>query len=433
MTSSDNDPVDDSVYRLRDRDLLTLCVLALLALGVLMVQSASMGVVAATGDASTPMPDLLSWSSRGTRHALYAVLALLTFITASRFDYRKLAGDTPGRSGAVWFIVLAGILCVAVLIPGIGNVVKGARRWITLGPLTLQPSELAKWSVVTFLAWRLSRPAASSFLKGFLPTSALVGALCLLVVIEDFGTAALIGATAFCMMVAGPIRRLHLAIAVPPALLAAFWFVYSEPYRWRRIMAFLDPWAVPETDGYHVIQSLFSFAGGGWMGQGLGNGVQKLGYLPEDTTDFIFAVVCEELGLFGAILLAVAYLVILGVGYSGARRCDNAFGRLLAFGTVATLGLQAALNIAVATASVPTKGMALPLVSAGGSGLVTTAFMLGLLYSVCRGGKPATTVTTHDDGEWQRLVDDRKSTLVNALQDDPPAPKHSDVDADAAS
>lgn len=405
--SSDNETVDDSVYRLRDRDLLALCVIALLALGVLMVQSASMGVTPVPGEPSMDMPNLLNWSARGSRHCLYAVLALLTFITVSRFDYRKLVGATAALSPAVWFIGLAGVLSLAVLVPGIGTVVNGARRWISVGPLTLQPSELAKWSVVMFLAWRLSRPGASSLFKGFLPTSLVAGALCLLVVIEDFGTAALIGATAFCMMVAGPVRRLHLAIAVPPALLAAFWFVHSEPYRWRRIIAFLDPWAVPETDGYHVIQSLFSFAGGGWMGQGLGNGVQKLGYLPEDTTDFIFAVICEELGLSGAILVAIAYLVILGVGYSGARRCDNAFGRLLAFGIVATLGLQAAINIAVATASVPTKGMALPLVSAGGSGLVMTAFMLGLLYSICRGGGAATTVTDRDDGEWQRLVDDR--------------------------
>ena len=375
----------DSVYRLRDRDLLVLCVIALLALGVVMVQSAAMGVrpadaAAAAGDA----PGVWHWSSRGMRHGLYAALALLTFVTASRFDVRKLSGDTLKTTPVAWGLAGAALLCVLVLIPGVGTVVNGARRWITLGPLTLQPSELAKWGTIAFLAWRLSRPNAGDLVRGFLPTCAVVGVMCLLVVIEDFGTAALIGVSSFCLMVAGPTKLKHLAVAVPPALLAAFAFVYSEPYRWRRITAFLNPWDVPETDGYHVIQSLYSFAGGGWLGEGLGNGVQKLGYLPEDTTDFIFAVICEELGLAGAAVLGLSYLIILGVGFSGARRCDNPFGRLLAFGIVATLGLQASINIAVATASVPTKGMALPLVSAGGSGLVTTAFMLGLLYSVCR-------------------------------------------------
>ncbi len=399
----------DSVYRLRDRDLLVLCVIALLALGVVMVQSAAMGVRATDAAAAAQdLPGLWNWSSRGTRHALYAALALLTFITASRFDVRKLEGTTIRNAPVLWALAGAALLCMLVLIPGVGTVVNGARRWITLGPLTLQPSELAKWGTIAFLAWRLSRPEAGDLLRGFLPTCGVVGGMCLVVVIEDFGTAALIATASFCLMAAGPTKAKHLAVAVPPALLAAFAFVYSEPYRWRRITSFLNPWDVPETDGYHVIQSLYSFAGGGWLGQGLGNGVQKLGYLPEDTTDFIFAVICEELGLAGAAVLGLAYLIILGVGYSGARRCEHPFGRLLAFGIVATLGLQASINIAVATASVPTKGMALPLVSAGGSGLVTTAFMLGLLYSVCRNEPtPLPAVDEWIDGEDAPDVDAR--------------------------
>ena len=369
----------DSIYGLRDRDLLVACVLGLLALGVVMVQSAAVNVAPGVGEATPPLWD---WSGRGTRHALFAALAALTFLTASRLDFRRL------RPLAPWGLAVAAVLCLIVLIPGVGTAVNGSRRWLSLGPLTLQPSETAKWATVAFLAARLVRSDAASLTRGFLPNAAAVGGVCLLVVIEDFGTAALIATAAFCMLIVGPTRRLHLAVAVPPALLAAFWFVRSEPYRWRRITSFLDPWAVPETDGYHVIQSLYSFAGGGWTGRGLGNGVQKLGYLPEDTTDFIFAVISEELGLFGCALVAVAYLTLLGVGYAAARRCSDPFGRLLAFGVVATLGLQAAINLAVATASVPTKGMPLPLVSAGGSGLVLTGLMLGLVYSVCRDETP---------------------------------------------
>ena len=373
---SDKPIVDDSIYRLRDRDLLTLAVLALLALGVIMVQSAAMNV----GTAS-----LWQWSERGTRHALYAALALLTFITVSRLDYRKLDGKSALSSPAVWMVVIALGLCAAVLLPGVGVAVNGARRWIVFGQVRIQPSEVAKWAVVLFLAWRLSRPGMQSFWRGFVPTCAVIGALCLLVVVEDFGTAALIGLAAFVILIAGGARWWHLAISVPPALVAAAAFVMAEPYRWRRMTSFLDPWAAPETDGYHMIQSLYSFASGGWMGLGLGNGVQKLGYLPEDTTDFIFAVICEELGIFGAALVAVLYLTILAVGWSAAKKAPDGFGRMLCFGTAATLGLQASLNIAVATASVPTKGMSLPLVSAGGSGLIMTAIMLGLVYSVCRG------------------------------------------------
>ena len=399
--------MDDSIYRLRDRDLLSLCVLALLALGVIMVQSAAMNVGAAA---------LWQWSERGSKHALFAVLALLTFVTVSRLDYRKVAGETWLKSPAVWGMGIAIALCAAVLVPGVGEVVNGARRWIVVGPVRIQPSEVAKWAAVLFLAWRLSRPGMTSFLSGYLPACALLGVLCLLVVVEDFGTAALIGLAGFVMLMAGPVKWWHLALSVPPALAAAFAFVAIEPYRWRRMTAFLDPYANPETDGYHMIQSLYSFAGGGVTGRGLGNGMQKLGYLPEDTTDFIFAVICEELGLFGAGLVAVLYLTILAVGWSAARRCPSAFGRLLCFGTVATLGLQASLNIAVATASVPTKGMSLPLVSAGGSGLILTAIMLGLVYSVCRG--EGSRLSGAEEGDFGKALFSREETAEEVVEED---------------
>lgn len=406
--------MDDSVYRLRDRDLLTLCVLALLALGVIMVQSAAMNV----GTAS-----LWQWSERGTRHALYAALALLSFITASRLDYRKLDGRHWVTAPAVWAMAIAIGLCVAVLVPSIGLAVNGARRWIVLGAVRIQPSEAAKWATVLFLAWRLSRPGMDSFWRGYLPTGCIIGALCGLIALEDFGTAALIALAAFVMLLTGRVKWWHLALSIPPALVAAGAFIAAEPYRWRRMTAFLDPWAAPETDGYHMIQSLFSFASGGWMGLGLGNGVQKLGYLPEDTTDFIFAVICEELGIFGAALVAVIYITILGVGWSAARKAPDGFGRLLCFGTAATLGLQAALNIAVATASVPTKGMSLPLVSAGGSGLVITAIMLGLVYSVCR-GEGSRLAQAEDEEAATIFVNPRR------VQDDPEEDDEIDADED---
>jgi cell division protein FtsW len=222
------------------------------------------------------------------------------------------------------------------------------------------------------------------FWTGFLLTLVPVGALCLLIVIQDFGTAALIAMCSLTMLLVGKVKLRHLLLVIPPALAAAYWFVAHKEYRWRRMTAFRDPWAAPQGEGYHMIQSLLSFATGGVTGRGLGNGIQKLGYLPEDTTDFIFAVICEELGLFGALLTVALYMGILYVAWQNVRQQRDGFGRMLAFGIGSMVGLQAMINIAVATVSVPTKGLSLPLVSAGGSGLVITCAALGLLYSVSR-------------------------------------------------
>lgn len=421
--SSDKPWVDDSVYRLRAQDVLTLSVLALLALGVLMVQSAAMNVASRWTIVGTPPDrettqtftidaygeakardwaiqrqiDIVSvepadadwqWTERGVRHSLYAAIAILTFLLVSRIDYARLLhwSNRTLTNPALWGMVLAIALCGLVLVPGIGHEVNGARRWIKLGPIQLQPSELAKWAVVIYLAWFFTRRPLdpNRFFLGVLPMLAPVGLLCLLVVIQDFGTAALIGLSALVILFVGGARLWQMALLIPPALAAAAWFVMSEPYRWRRMTAFLNPFESPREEGYHMIQSLLSFATGGLGGKGLGNGVQKLGYLPEDTTDFIFAVICEELGIAGALLVVTLYAAILLVSWHVARQRRDQFGRLLAFGVGAVIGLQAAINLAVATVSVPTKGLSLPLVSAGGTGLVITCAALGLLCSVTR-------------------------------------------------
>lgn len=371
--------METSIYRLRHQDILAICVLALLSLGVVMVQSAAMNVTGEVG---------WRWTERGTRHFFYALVAVGTFFAVGRIDYQRL---WPRRDGTWWNPVLwllgaAGVMCVLVLIPHVGIEVNGARRWLPLGLVQIQPSEVAKWAVVLFLAWFLTSGKADleRFFGGFVLSLVPVGLICLLVVIQDFGTAALIGLCALTMLLVGRVKWWHLAIAIPPALCAAAWFILAEKYRRTRMLAFLDPWASPEREGYHMIQSLLSFATGGVVGKGLGNGVQKLGYLPEDTTDFIFAVVCEELGLFGALLTIALYMGILYVAWQALNKKRDGFGRMLAFGVGSMVGLQATINIAVATVSVPTKGLSLPLVSAGGSGLIITCAALGLLYSALR-------------------------------------------------
>ncbi len=368
-----------SVFGIRSPHVLTLCVAVLLSIGVLMVASAMMNI---TGRAdANPL-----FNSVAFKHLVFSALALATFIGVGRFDYRLLLrGDALWKSPVLWALGAAILLSVAVLV--IGTEVNGAKRWIRVGPIQLQPSEVAKWTSVIFLAWWFARRRVpiEAFWRGFVVTAIPVGVLCLLTVIEDFGTAALIGVVAFAMFVVGGIRWWHLAIVTPPALGAAAFFVVGTAYRMRRMTSFLDPWANPRGDGYHMIQSLMSFASGGLGGRGLGNGIQKLGYLPEDTTDFVFAVVCEELGFFGAMTVVLMYLGILLVAVRAIRssRLDP-FGKLLAFGLTATISLQACINIAVATVSMPTKGMGLPLISAGGTGLILTCASLGLLGSVLR-------------------------------------------------
>jgi len=398
--------MDPSIDRLRRQDLLIFSAIALLVIGVLMVQSASMSVgtgsvstgsvgsgSVSTGSVTTGSVGTGSgaWSltTRGGKQAIFAALAVVALLISSRLDYRVLLGKSsnPLRSPAVWAMAVAVIACLLVLVPGIGKEVNGARRWIALGPIQVQPSELAKWGTVVYLAWFLiKRPIPiDKFWTGFMVMVAPVAIVLGLVAKEDFGTAALIACCTLAMLVVGGAKLSHLLLVVPPALIAGGALVAGTPYRWRRMTSFLDPFADPKGEGYHMIQSLMSFASGGLSGTGLGQGVQKLGYLPEDTTDFIFAVVSEELGLAGAMLVTCLYLAFIVVAWRTLRSDrHDAAGKLLMFGGATMIVTQAIINIAVATVSVPTKGLSLPLISAGGTGLLITASAVGLLVSVIR-------------------------------------------------
>ena len=318
--------MDPSIYRLRQRDILTFCALALLCLGTIMVQSAAMNVTGQLG---------WNWTAMGTKQFGFCFLGLAAFFILGHRDYAWLGREEKPlwKHPVVWLLLVTVLLNVLVLVPGIGISKNGARRWLPIGITQLQPSEVAKWAVVIFLAWWLTRRprAIDRFFSGLLPTLIPVGLICLLIVIQDFGTAALIALCALTMLLAGRIKWWHLAITIPPALCAAGWFILHKEYRWKRMTSFLDPWANPQREGYHMIQSLLSFSTGGVTGKGLGNGIQKLGYLPEDTTDFIFAVICEELGLFGALLTVALYMGILYVAWQVIKSNRDNFGRMLAF------------------------------------------------------------------------------------------------------
>jgi cell division protein FtsW len=362
--------------------LLFLITAALLCIGLVMVQSADSRV------RGTNEHWLLQ--SFNNKNAIHAFVALLAMTAMWRMDYRLFLGKGGGRfpmlrSPAAWLTVLTIGLLVAVLVTPMGREINGARRWFSMGPLGFQPSELAKLALVLFVAaYAMHRQERiGSFFLGFVPLMAIFGMTAALVVKEDFGTTVLIATVVVFMTLMAGCRLWHVALLIPPAA-AIVYKMLNTPWRRERLLAFRDPWAVSQGAGFHVIQSLLTISSGGWWGLGLGNGIQKMGYLPEDNTDFIFAVICEELGFVGALMVVGLFAAFVIVGWRVMCRSQNLFGKMVAFGITAIVGLQAAINVAVVTASMPTKGIALPLISSGGTGWIMNALAIGVLMSIER-------------------------------------------------
>jgi cell division protein FtsW len=362
--------------------LLFLITAALLCFGLLMVQSADSRV--------RGVHDNWFTQSFNNKNAIHAVIALLAMTAMWRFDYRKLMGKPRNRFGlllspAMWLVALTVGFLLAVLVTPLGKEINGARRWFGFGPLGFQPSELAKLSLVLFVAAYATHRAAQvrSFFLGFVPLMGVFGVCAALVVKEDFGTTVLVSAVALTMVLMAGCRVWHVGLLMPGAAVV-IWHMLNTPFRRARLLAFLDPESDSQGAGFHVIQSLLTIASGAPWGKGLGNGIQKMGYLPEDNTDFIFAVVCEELGLVGAVMVIGLFAAFVVVGWRVMSRCNNLFGKMVAFGITAMIGLQAAINVAVVTASMPTKGIALPLISSGGTGWIMNAVAIGVLMSIER-------------------------------------------------
>ncbi|MCH7547892.1 MAG: cell division protein FtsW [Planctomycetes bacterium] len=357
---------------------LVLCVLSLLIFGVVMVQSAGLRIVP---DRSIEIGEILLG-----KQTLLAAISILVLLVASRIPINRLYTARGLWSPIPWIVVGSIVLLLIVHVPGIGREVNGARRWISLGPIGFQPSELVKWGMILVLAWYAARHVGSMhlFRSGFLPPMLLIGIICILIATEDLGTAVLIGGVGVCLLIAAGARVRHAAVLLPLGAAGFACAVITSEYRMNRLRAFIDPFQDPQGIGYHVIQSMSAVNGGGLAGRGLGNSVQKFGYLPEDTTDFIFAIICEELGIMGAALVVCLYAGLLLCGITIIKGTTSPFQRLLGLGVLLTLGFQALINMAVVTGSAPTKGIALPLLSAGGTGWIVTAFSIGLLVSMDR-------------------------------------------------
>jgi len=350
---------------------LFLTVVALLGIGVVMVYSAS-AIVAFEqyGDSAFFFKRQLIWTGLG----LAALLIL------QRIHYERLRRLTP------LLLVVSILALVLVLVPGIGRVAGGARRWITLGgPFAVQPVEAARLVLVLYLANFLTNRGAAvgEFRRGIIPPLLLMGTMFGLVVLQpELGSALLLGIVTVAMLFVGGARITHLAglgfVSMPLLLVT----ILGEGYRRRRLFAFLDPWADPRGVGFHIIQSLLALGSGGLLGVGLGQSRQKFFYLPERHTDFIFAILGEELGLVGALVVVVLFGLIAYRGWQVTRGAPDRYSSLLACGITFMIVVQAIMNIAVTTGALPVTGVPLPFVSFGGSSLVFTLGSVGILLNI---------------------------------------------------
>ncbi len=318
------------------------------------------------------------------RQAIWLLIfALPVGVLFARLDYRIW------KRYAIPLLVGTAVLLVLVLIPGIGLRVKGSARWLGLGPLRLQPSEWGKIVLIVGMAAYMSRfgRQGGELVRGFLLPVGMLGVMALLLVLEpDYGAAALYLMIGIILMFAGGTYFRYIVVLSLVGLSGLVALVFHNPNRLARIKAFLHPQLHPD-QAYHLQQSLYAFQSGGLFGVGLGNSMQKRFYLPEAHTDFIFAIIAEELGFFASLAVLFGFLLYLLCGLFISFRARDSFGRLLGFGMTMLVFLQAIINMAVVTGLAPTKGLALPFISYGGSSLVTSIAMTGILVSIAWDGE----------------------------------------------
>jgi cell division protein FtsW len=355
---------------------LVVVVLALTLIGIAMVYSAS-GIKAL--DALDDPRYFLGWQS------LWAALGLVGMLAATRLDYHRY------RALALPLLVGAIALLAAVLLPSIGTSVNGASRWLRAGPIGLQPAELAKLALILYLAFwlgnRQDRIGRGGTLIGFVIATGLTGAL--VFAEPDLGTAIVIGAIALAMyFVAGARLWMFAATAMLAAVLALAGAL-AHPERVERLMTFIDPWKDPRDAGYQAIQALYGLALGGLSGEGLGAGREKFGFLPFPYTDSIFAILGDELGLIGTLVVIMLFLVLAYRGVRIALRAPDAAGALVATGITTWLVFQAWVNMAVVASLIPMTGITLPFISYGGSSLCVGLIAVGILLNVGRQAAPA--------------------------------------------
>lgn len=346
-------------------------VLCLVAFGLVMIYSASNVQALRQFGSSTYFL---------SRQVLFAGLGVATMIAVSYVPFRLYRALT-------YPILALGLLGLVAVVGGAGMTIRGATRWISLGPVNLEPSELAKISVVVWLCYSVAkkRELVRSFSVGFVPHVLLAGLTAFLCLLQpDFGSAMIIAFMTFAILFVAGARVSYLIGTLFVAVPVVYQVIAGSAYRSARVLSFLDPWKDRLGAGYQLVESQISFGAGGVLGQGIGAGRQKLLFLPDAHNDFISAIVGEELGLVGVLALLAVFALLLVRGYRIATRCRDVFGSLLAFGLTTLIGLQALINVGVAMGVLPTKGLTLPFVSYGGSSLLVHMAAAGVLLNISR-------------------------------------------------
>lgn len=351
---------------------LLITVLILLAIGVAMVFSAS------SISSQVKYDDkYLFLKSQGS----YALLGIVVMIFLSKFNYKLLGKFAPAM------VLISFLLLILVFVPGIGVKANNAWRWIEIGPMRMQPSELAKFAMILFMAKSISnkKEKIRTFFQGVVPYVVLMGMYCILIILEPNKSMAIIFVLiTFTILFSAGAKLWHLAIWGAPLIPAGAYILMKDKYSLLRLTSYMDPWADPLKSGYQAIQSLLALGSGGIFGLGLGNSRQKFFYIPEPQNDFIFAIIGEELGFIGTFAILVLFLLLIWRGIRIAIHAPDSFGCLLATGIVATVGIQVILNIAVATVSIPTTGVSLPFISSGGTSLLFMMANIGILLNISK-------------------------------------------------
>ncbi|MBT8342070.1 MAG: putative lipid II flippase FtsW [Desulfatitalea sp.] len=349
---------------------LLFAVLFLVGIGIVMVYSASSAVA---------MKKFGSDTFFLKRQALFSGLGIVALVLFSHLPFRLYRALTY----PILFLALA--LLLAVHVPGLGVSAGGSLRWLRFGSVNFQPVEAARLAMITYLAYSLSKKQEllSDFSIGFIPHVLILLIFSVPLMLQpDFGSVVIFAALTWLMMFVAGVPTRHLMTALLVILPATYMLMVNATYRLKRLISFLDPWDYPAKEGYQIIHALMAFGTGGLWGTGIGKGYQKLFYLPEPHTDFIFAVIGEELGFWGVMLILGLYAVLLWRGIRIAASCSDTFGMLMAAGITFALALQFSINMGVCLGLLPTKGLTLPFLSYGGSSLLINMAAVGILMNV---------------------------------------------------
>jgi cell division protein FtsW len=364
-------------HQVQGYDLLLICITMLLVLaGVVMIYSASVGL----SDRNFGSSGILL-----RNHLLHLGVGIVGLMIAMRIPLDAWKEWIPVA------LLICFVLLILVLVPGIGTKVGGARRWFRIGPISVQPTEILKLVLIAFVASYLDRKQAivSQFFRGVMPGLVVMGVFLLLVLLQpDFGTTVLVALTLLLMIFVGGAKPAHILLSLSGAFVLGVYLIASQSYRMKRFLVFLNPWADPQDSGFQIIQSYLAIGNGGIFGLGLGDSRQKMFFLPDAHTDFIFSILAEELGLLGVLGIMFLFACFVWRGYKASLAAGDDFSRYLGYGITTLFSLQIILNLAVVMGMMPTKGLPLPFISLGGSSLVLSLFMTGILLNIGRRPTP---------------------------------------------